>query len=280
MYAFGFCSEFLITPNDTLLVSSEACGDKKRYRKKAVLDHKFPQHNLTVEATSPGLFVDKVGTYWDVPLLITADLASVPSDSGFNDHFCIHYISGAAKQFNSDQTGPIPPSLLPGLYVKSAFSIKKNVDIWRRKSGKLKMVQPFDIFLSDPHISASATVGTVATASFRDNSVRLKREDELQGYGRFDVNFPGKKCAFLADLFASVSCTAQHGNFQRLFLDLSQLHARLDFPSGSKFLSGAARLVQDLNNSQPPDLAALHAICPNVTLSLQQQVPHFGSWPP
>lgn len=39
-YAFGFCSEFLVTSEDTLLFSYEASGDTKTARKKAVFHHK------------------------------------------------------------------------------------------------------------------------------------------------------------------------------------------------------------------------------------------------
>ncbi|KAK9015015.1 hypothetical protein V6N11_006145 [Hibiscus sabdariffa] len=52
-----------------------------------------------------------------------------------------------------------PASLLPGFSAKCAFSYKKNVDIWRSKAQKLKMVLPYDIFLSGPHVSASGTIG-------------------------------------------------------------------------------------------------------------------------
>ena len=63
----------------------------------------FPHHNVTLEAAWPGVFVDKHGTYWDVPLSIAVDFASVASGSGL--------------------------SLLPGLCAKAAVCIKKNIDI-------------------------------------------------------------------------------------------------------------------------------------------------------
>lgn len=121
----------------------------------------FPQHNLTVEAVSPGLFADKSGTYWDVPLSMAIDLASVASDSGTSYHLSMHHNSGSPKPFDGDQTHGVPATLLPGLCVKSAFSFKKNIDIWIGKAQKLKMVQPYDMFLSNPHISASGTIGKI-----------------------------------------------------------------------------------------------------------------------
>lgn len=40
LYALNFCSEMLLTPNDTLLVSVEDSLDKRNPRKKAVFRHK------------------------------------------------------------------------------------------------------------------------------------------------------------------------------------------------------------------------------------------------
>ncbi|XP_059632042.1 protein TRIGALACTOSYLDIACYLGLYCEROL 4, chloroplastic [Cornus florida] len=271
LYALGFCSEFLITPNDTVLFSLEKHGDKKIPRKKAVLHHKFPHHNLTLEAAWPELFVDQLGSYWDVPFSMAIDLASVASNSGASYHVCVNHNAGSPKQCEGQQTR-VPPNLLPGLCIKSAFSFKKNIDIWRSKVPKLRMVQPFDIFLSNPHISASGILGTVVNASLGDNILREQVEDGSLGFTGVSLRAPVVKAAILADVFASASFSAQHGNFQRLFLDLTRFYARLDFPSGVKFISGASRLAQDLYNSQLPNLETIQAICPNATVSLQQQI--------
>lgn len=119
----------------------------------------FPHHNLSVEAVWPGLFVDKAGDYWDVPLSMSLDLATVASDSGASYRVCVHHNSGSPERFDSGRSDGIPASLLPGLAVKGAFSIKKSTDLWRSNAKKLKMVQPFDIFLSNPHVSASGIIG-------------------------------------------------------------------------------------------------------------------------
>lgn len=204
---------------------------------------------------------------------MAVDLASVTtSDSSTAYHLCARYTSGSPKQFenvqNQNDRVP-PPTLLPGLAFKSAFSYRKKVDIWRSEAKKLKLVQPYDIFLSNPHVSASGIIGAAATTAFGDNSARAQVEDGSPG---FFLQASGIKSSFLADIFASVSFTAQHGNFQRLFLDLTRFQARLDFPSGFKFLSAATGLTQDLLNSQKPSMDAVQAIIPNATLSLQQQI--------
>ena len=120
----------------------------------------------------------------------------------------------------------------------------------------------------------SFLAGAAVTASVGDNSVKLKPqvEDDSIGVRGFHLHAPSIKSAFLADIFASVALTAQHGTFQRLFSDLTRFHARLDFPSGSKFLSGATRLAQDFINSQQPNLETVQAVCPKVFVSVQQQV--------
>lgn len=115
----------------------------------------FLRHNLTVEAAWPELFVDGLGTYWDVPFSMAIDLASTASDSGASYHFSINHNAGRPKQHEDQVTNGVPTTLLPGLCIKNAFAFKKTVDFWRSKASKLKLVQPFDMFLSNPHISAS-----------------------------------------------------------------------------------------------------------------------------
>lgn len=274
LYALGFSSEVLLTPDDTLLLSSDsyyAHNSSSIPRKKAVFHHKFPHHNLTVDAAWPALFVDKeTGTYWDVPFSMAIDLASLPLDSGLSYHLCLHHNHGSPKQFQGDPIAQVPASLFPGISAKCAFSYEKNVDIWRSKAQKLKMVQPYDIFLSDPHVSASGTIGAALSANFGESSVRLV--EDAEDIKHLSYHNPTLKSTLLGDIFASVSFTAQHGNFQRLVSDLTRFHIRMDFPSGSKFLSGATRLAQDLLNSHQPSPEAVKMICPTTSLSLQQQI--------
>lgn len=272
LYDLGFCSEFLITPDDILLVACEAHGGTETARKKAVFHHKFPGHDLTLEASWPGLFIDKQGNYWDVPVSMAADLASVTSDSGASYHLCLQHISGSAKQVQANESNEVPTSLLPGLSLKSAFSFKKSIDFWRSQAKKLKMVQPFDIFLSNPHVSSTGIIGSVATVMVGENALSSQEADERKGYRHFNLYASGVKSAFLADFFASLAFSAQHGNFQRWFFDLTRLHVRLDVPSGSKFLSASACLAHDLYNSRQLSLEAVQAACPTASFSFQQQI--------
>lgn len=124
----------------------------------------FPNHDLTVETVWPGLFVDKAGNYWDVPFLAAVNFASVSSESGASYNLSMFHTSGSPKKFDdqaNDQVLAPPFSLLPGLSLKGAFALKRDVEFWRSNAQKLKMVQPYDIFLSNPLVSASGTIGII-----------------------------------------------------------------------------------------------------------------------
>ncbi|CAH8353320.1 unnamed protein product [Eruca vesicaria subsp. sativa] len=277
LYALGFCSELLLTPEDALLLTYDTykCDPKKNPRAKAVFSHEFPLHNLTAEAVWPGLYVDKDGEYWDVPLSMAIDLASLPAESGLSYRLCLHHNSGVPKKFSSDDDVEVvvpPASLLPGLSLKSAVSYRANMDLWRGSSPKLENCKPYDIFLSSPHVSVSGIIGSVMSAAFGENSVRSKPEKDSEGVGGFSLHLPSVNSGFMADALGRASLTAQYGNFQKLFFDLTRFHARLDFPHGLKFLTGATSVAQELLNSRQPSLEAFQKICPEVSVSLQQQL--------
>ncbi|XP_042394608.1 protein TRIGALACTOSYLDIACYLGLYCEROL 4, chloroplastic-like [Zingiber officinale] len=272
IFSWGLGTEFLLTQDSSFLV--EFYNVQKNTRGKAVFNQKLRGHNLTLETAWPGLFVDRSGTYWDVPLSMAIDFASVSSDSGLSYHFCLQHNSGKPKHFGGNETTRIPSSLLPGLCARAALSFKNNFFFWKKKDGKLKMVQPYDLLLSDPHISASGVIGTVASVSLGDCSARFSDEERLhlQASNAFRICAQRNNLAAFVDFFASLSTSAQYGNFQRPFLDLTRLNAQMHFPSGSSFLSGVAGLAQNLYNSQELNLEQLGAVCPELTLSLQQQI--------
>ena len=112
------------------------------------------------------------------------------------------------------------------------------------------------------------TLGSVITASLGENSMTPRGQDD----DTFRLYAKGENYAASADLFASASLSAQLGNFQKNFLDLTRFHARLDIPSGSKFINGAYKVARALYNSEAPTAEALQTITPSATLSFQQQV--------
>lgn len=117
------------------------------------------------------------------------------------------------------------------------------------------------------------SIGATATASTRRGLEKILEAN--QGHDFTCMNFCAQlqKPAILADFFSSICCTAQHGNFQRLLFDLTRLSVRLDIHSGSTFIKSAAHLTQDFFNSQQLSPSAVRAVCPDLNLSFQQQVP-------
>jgi hypothetical protein len=89
----------------------------------------LPHQNLTFQTSWHGLFVYKKGAYWDVPLSLSADLASMCSSSRLSYHLLLQQNSGEPKCFGGDGTSDVPIALLPGLCAKAAISIKKNIDV-------------------------------------------------------------------------------------------------------------------------------------------------------
>lgn len=272
LYTLNFCSELLLTDDDTLFLSLEKYGDDQKVRKKAVLHHKFPHHNLTVEAAGPELFVDQHGDYWDVPFSLGADLTSVASDVCKNYHFCINNVVGSLVQIGGESRTEAPAALLSGLSAKFAASFRNKIDIWRSELPKLRMVQPYDLFLSNPHVSVSWILGGAITAS---NGNYFSQEPGQMGK-LFAMGSVLRRLAessrISADMFASMSLSTQYGNFQRRLLDLTRFQMRMDCPSLLKLFSGTSRLAYDLYNSQGLNLSVVEAIWPDTTVSIQQQI--------
>ena len=131
----------------------------------------------------------------------------------------------------------------------------------------------FDTFpISFGNDAQYALAGAVVTAFVGNTSIRTQGEHDIQYLKGSGLQAQAANSAISADLFASAFFSAQHGNFQRLFLDLTRINVRLDFPSGLKFLSGAARVGYNLYNSQEPSWETIETLCPKATLSFQQQV--------
>jgi hypothetical protein len=87
--------------------------------------------------------------------------------------------------------------------------------------------------------------------------------------GADDIPMNAKKRSPLsADLFGSVCYTFQHGNFRKLYGDLTRVDARLDICSASAF---ATRVLNGLKRSS---IASVEnpASSPRLNLIFQQQV--------
>lgn len=121
----------------------------------------LPDHDLTLEAAWPQLFVDHKGKYWDVPESLSVDLSSLVSESGLRYRFGIHKNGGNPQAVSATDGNP-PLSLLPGLCAKAAFSYEKIKYFWRDKGSVEQQNEelfPYDVRLKEPHAAVSGMIG-------------------------------------------------------------------------------------------------------------------------
>ncbi|KAB2016022.1 hypothetical protein ES319_D08G067500v1 [Gossypium barbadense] len=217
----------------------------------------LPDHDITLDDAWPELFMDHKGRYWEVPESISLDMSSLPSDSGLLYRFCMHKNSEA------------PSALMPGLCAKVAFSYEKKKDFWRRKETKEDLIvktddgsfwQPsYDTHLKEPHATISGIIGSFAAWFGKDSA----SAGESQKGGNSPTTNK-KESPLNMDLFSSVCYTFQHGQFWKLYGDLTRVDARLDICS---LPSIAKRVVKSCWFSADSSLSF-----PRLNLIFQQQV--------
>ncbi|KAK9076510.1 hypothetical protein SSX86_004844 [Deinandra increscens subsp. villosa] len=246
-YSIGLCSHLDLSESTSLLLNVEKDGENKNKRTKGILFHKLPNHDITLEAAWPELFVDRNSKYWEVPESISLDCLSLVSESGLRYRFGIHKNGGSAKAVDSVDAEP-PASLSSGVCAKAAFSYEKSRDLWRipetkedlalvkRERGEFRN-SAYDICMKEPHATVSGIFG-----------------------GTCEAWFSGMRSPFGADLFGSICYAVQHGKFRKPYGDLTRFDARLD-------ISSASALVNSFSNTSKSSLAL-----PRLNLILQQQI--------
>lgn len=248
-YSIGLNSQLDLSEATSVLLNVEKDGQNKNRRTKAVLLHKLPEHDVTLEAAWPELFVDRNGKYWELPQSISLDCSSLISESGLRYRFGVHRNGGSATAVDSADSQP-PASLTPGICAKAAFSYEKSKDLWRipetkadlaivkTKRGDFRNVA-YDLRMKEPHAEISGIFGGVCEAWLSKNSARSPVG---------------------ADLFGSLCFAIQHGKFRKPYGDLTRFDARLDVPSASSLVKGFS------------DSLKSSAVSPQLNLILQQQV--------
>ncbi|XP_015866247.3 protein TRIGALACTOSYLDIACYLGLYCEROL 4, chloroplastic [Ziziphus jujuba] len=259
IYSLGLCTQFSLTPSSSIKLSTEGHGEEER-RHKMMLFHKFPNHDVILEAAWPQLFIDHKGQYWNVPESISLDLLSLVSESGFRYRLGMHRNSGHPQALDSTNADA-PAALMPGFGAKAAFSYEKSRDFWRQKQRQQDMYEktnqgifwwpPYDVCLGEPHSAISGIIGGNCTMWFDSSNIA-----------------PKKRSPFGADLFGSVCYTFQHGKFKELYGDLTRVDARLDICSASAF---AKRLINGIRRSSV-NSAEDPMSSPRLNLIFQQQV--------
>ncbi|KAJ4727324.1 Protein TRIGALACTOSYLDIACYLGLYCEROL 4 chloroplastic [Melia azedarach] len=269
-YAIGLCSQLSLGPSSSLLWSTERHGDKKRIRNKLMFYHKLPDHDITVDAAWPQLFLDHKGQYWDVPESISLNILSLVSDSGLRYRFGIQKNSSHPESVNAEN-GETPAALMPGLCAKAAFSYERSKDIWRRtvttndllvKTDKGQFMRPaYDVHLAEPHISISAIIGGTCEAWFGSKEANASQDGHVSTTTK-------KRSPLSVDLFGSICSTLQHGKFRKPYGDLTRLDARLDISS----FSCLAQRAMNTFSSNSVSNADNSLSSPRLNLIFQQQV--------
>lgn len=281
LYALGFFSQLSLTDDTSLLFNVERHGERKGPRSKAVLFHKLPNHDVTLEAAWPELYVERNGTYWEVPSSASLDVSSLISESGFRYRFGLHKNNGNPAAINSSHCD-IPLSLMPGICAKAAFSIEKSRDIWkeseetvseeRKSEKKPAWLIPYDIQLKDPHATISAIIGGTCEAWFGGNGNRGRSlKDQIGDEGIYRTSSPLGSRNHNMDLFGSFGCSFQRGKFTNDFNDLTRVDARLDVSSASALLKGFSHFVSTTFKGQVQGEVNTLA-SPRLNVILQQQI--------
>ncbi|XP_047312084.1 protein TRIGALACTOSYLDIACYLGLYCEROL 4, chloroplastic-like [Impatiens glandulifera] len=260
LYSLGLCSQIALSDSSSLLLSSAAQGERKGRRKRAMIFHKLPNHDILLEAAWPELFLDRNGTYWNVPESISLDCSSLVSESGLRYRYGIHKNGGTPVADNSPNSES-PVSLLPGLFAKAAFSYEKSKDLWRQKETRKDLIEEtengrilnpaYDVRLKEPHSTLSWIAGATCSA----------------GYGHIN-KYPKKSSHFSADAFASFCYTFQHGMFRKDYGDMTRFDARLDLCSASALAKKMSRIFTRQSVSSSDDTLS----SPRLNLILQQQI--------
>ncbi|WRX07673.1 Protein of unknown function DUF3769 - like 1 [Theobroma cacao] len=275
LYSIALATQLSLSPSSSLLWSTERQGERKGFLKlrycTTCVYLQLPDHDITLDAAWPELFMDHKGKYWEVPESISLDVSSLPSDSGLLYHFGIHRNSGHPQAFNA-LGGEAPSALMPGFCAKAAFSYEKSKDFWRRKetkedvfvkTNKGSFFRPsYDVCLKEPHAAISGIIGGTCAAWFggRKNSTSAKS----QGEGDIPTTI-NKRSPLNVDLFGSVCYTFQHGQFRKLYGDLTRVDTRLDICSLPSF---AKRIFKSSSVSSADNSLS----SPRLNLIFQQQV--------
>ncbi|TYH05221.1 hypothetical protein ES288_A08G066200v1 [Gossypium darwinii] len=223
--------------NDNLIQKQGTNDDiaLEESRKKycwSIFQWELSYYDITLDAAWPKLFMDHKGKYWEVPESISLDMSSLPSNSGCHI---------------------------------AAFSYEKKMDFWRRKETKEDFIVKtdngsfwqlsYDTHLKEPHATISGIIGM-----FRKDSASAG-ESQKEGNGPTTNK---KESPLNMDLFSSVCYTFQHGQFRKLYGDLTRVDARLDICSLPSF---SKRVVKSCWFSADSSLSS-----PRLNLIFQQQV--------
>ncbi|PKA53418.1 hypothetical protein AXF42_Ash012360 [Apostasia shenzhenica] len=241
----------------------------------------LPNHDVTLEAAWPEVFLDRDGAYWEVPSSASFDVSSLVSDSGFRYRFGLHKNDGNPEAVNSS-LNYVPMSLMPGLCAKAAFSFEKRRDFWReweqngaqeeRSVRKPVWLIPYDEQLKEPHAAVSAIIGGTCEAWLGGNNIDSKSKAQIGNeVGQCSSSISSRRKHISMDLFGSFGYTFQQGKFTHDYNDLTRVDARLDVTSASAVLKGFGHLVPSAFKGQVHEKVNPLALL-RFNVLLQQQI--------
>eukprot|EP00249_Psilotum_nudum_P013024 c24110_g1_i2 orf=360-1826(-) len=288
MYALGMHSKVLITPRTSLTVNSEldtlACfftpahptssTHDNPWHARATVRHKLRKHDIILEAACHEKCVDRRARFWNLPWLLSLDLASIVNELGIRYRLGVHHSTTVGSDSARRETMPISCGAVPGTCARAAVSLEKKVDFWKGNEMQHKKKKPYNFFASRPHITLSGIFGSIASMSLgvgHHEQYRMRGTSQpFSDHGLIGSN-TSTHLHILADMFASVDFTAQFGFFQRSFLDHTKLGARVDIAEASSFLSAVTHLTGVNFNSQGM-LTKKESSFPTLALTWRQQV--------
>ncbi|KAF3634345.1 putative 20 kDa chaperonin, chloroplastic-like [Capsicum annuum] len=235
----------------------------KHFLEKSLYALGLPDHDITLEAAWPELYIDHKGRYWEVPESISLDCSSLVSENGLRYRFGLHKSSGHPRAVDNITDEP-PHSLMQGICGKAALSYEKSKDFWRIKEKKEDVIietdkgriynPSYDIRLREPHAAVSGIIGGTVEAWLKNGSNSSSDSRHRSPFG--------------VDLFGSLCYTFQHGKFRKSFGDLTRVDARLDVSSASTLAKQVSKVFREVSADDARDVLS----SPRLSLILQQQV--------
>ncbi|WMV11089.1 hypothetical protein MTR67_004474 [Solanum verrucosum] len=258
LYAFGHALSSLCTLR---LSHSSSFGPRRLLYFLFTL--MLPEHDVTLEAAWPELFLDHKGRYWEVPESVSLDCSSLVSEDGLRYRFGLHKNGGHPRAVDNITDEP-PLSLMQGICGKAAVSYEKSKDFWRIKEKKEDIIietdkgriyrPSYDILLREPHAAVSGIIGGTLEAWLNNGSSSSSASRHRNPFG--------------VDLFGSLCYTFQHGKFRESFGDLTRVDARLDVSSALALAKQVSKVFRKASSNNARDVLS----SPRLELILQQQV--------
>ncbi|KAG5627133.1 hypothetical protein H5410_012351 [Solanum commersonii] len=235
----------------------------KHFLEKSLYAFGLPEHDVTLEAAWPELFLDHKGRYWEVPESVSLDCSSLVSEDGLRYRFGLHKNGGHPRAVDNITDEP-PLSLMQGICGKAAVSYEKSKDFWRIKEKKEDIIietekgriyrPSYDIRLREPHAAVSGIIGGTLEAWLNNGSSSSSASRHRSPFG--------------VDLFGSLCYTFQHGKFKESFGDLTRVDARLDVSSALALAKQVSKVFRKASSNNARDVLS----SPRLELILQQQV--------